>query len=50
MSNTLANQEKSTFVIIGGTSGIGKALAMQLRNEENTVHIASRHTGLDISR
>ena len=48
MSNTLANQEKSTFVIIGGTSGIGKALAMQLRNEENTVHIASRHTGLDI--
>ncbi len=49
MSNTLANQEKSTFVIIGGTSGIGKALAMQLRNEENTVHVASRHTGVDIS-
>ncbi|MFL7034562.1 SDR family oxidoreductase [Vibrio sp. nBUS_14] len=49
MNNTLANQEKSTFVIIGGTSGIGKALAMQLRNEDNTVHIASRHTGVDIS-
>ncbi|MEQ6347753.1 SDR family oxidoreductase [Vibrio cyclitrophicus] len=49
MSNILANQEKSTFVIIGGTSGIGKALAMQLRNQDNTVHIASRHTGLDIS-
>ena len=49
MNNELKNQEKHTFVIIGGTSGIGKALAMQLRNEENTVHIASRHTGLDIS-
>ncbi|PMG70859.1 dehydrogenase [Vibrio lentus] len=35
--------------MIGGTSGIGKALAMQLRNEDNTVHIASRHTGVDIS-
>ena len=49
MNNVVTNQEKSTFVIIGGTSGIGKALAMQLRNEDNTVHIASRHTGLDIS-
>ncbi|WKY60010.1 SDR family oxidoreductase [Vibrio sp. SNU_ST1] len=49
MNNELKNQEKSTFVIIGGTSGIGKALAMQLRNEDNTVHIASRHTGVDIS-
>ena len=34
MNNELKNQEKHTFVIIGGTSGIGKALAMQLRNEE----------------
>ncbi|MFA0114701.1 SDR family oxidoreductase [Vibrio sp. 10N.261.46.E11] len=49
MKNELTNQEKHTFVIIGGTSGIGKALAMQLRNEDNTVHIASRHTGVDIS-
>lgn len=49
MNNELTNQEKYTFVIIGGTSGIGKALAMQLRNEDNTVHIASRHTGVDIS-
>ncbi|MBY7729143.1 SDR family oxidoreductase [Vibrio splendidus] len=49
MNNVVMNQEKSTFVIIGGTSGIGKALAMQLRNESNTVHIASRHTGVDIT-
>ena len=49
MNNELTAPKKSTFVIIGGTSGIGKALAMQLRNENNTVHIASRHTGLDIS-
>ncbi len=49
MNNELKNQEKHTFVIIGGTSGIGKALAMQLRNENNTVHIASRHTGVDIT-
>ena len=49
MNNTLANQEKSIFVIIGGTSGIGKALAMQLRNDNNIVHIASRHTGVDMS-
>ena len=49
MNNELTASKKSTFVIIGGTSGIGKALAMQLRNENNTVHIASRHTGLDIS-
>ena len=49
MNNELTNQEKNTFVIIGGTSGIGKALAMQLRNENNTVHIASRHTGVDIT-
>ncbi|MGF1801509.1 SDR family oxidoreductase [Vibrio gigantis] len=49
MNNVVTNQEKNTFVIIGGTSGIGKALAMQLRNESNTVHIASRHTGVDIT-
>ncbi|MEZ9776988.1 SDR family oxidoreductase [Vibrio sp. 10N.261.54.A5] len=49
MTNESTNQEQRTFVIIGGTSGIGKALAMKLRNENNTVHIASRHTGVDIS-
>ncbi|PMM11104.1 SDR family oxidoreductase [Vibrio splendidus] len=49
MTNESTKQEKHTFVIIGGTSGIGKALAMQLRNENNTVHIASRHTGVDIT-
>ncbi|WP_454440555.1 SDR family oxidoreductase [Vibrio bathopelagicus] len=49
MNNEPTNQEKNTFVIIGGTSGIGKALAMQLRNESNTVHIAGRHTGVDIT-
>ncbi|MGR5000464.1 SDR family oxidoreductase [Vibrio celticus] len=49
MTNESTKQEQRTFVIIGGTSGIGKALAMKLRNENNTVHIASRHTGLDIS-
>ncbi|UPR32358.1 SDR family oxidoreductase [Vibrio crassostreae] len=49
MTNESTKQEQRTFVIIGGTSGIGKALAMKLRNENNTVHVASRHTGLDIS-
>ncbi|MCK8080998.1 SDR family oxidoreductase [Vibrio sp. 1CM24A] len=49
MTNESTNQEQRTFVIIGGTSGIGNALAMKLRNENNTVHVASRHTGLDIS-
>ncbi|MEZ8611494.1 SDR family oxidoreductase [Vibrio sp. 10N.222.51.C8] len=49
MTNESTNQEQRTFVIIGGTSGIGKALAMKLRNENNTVHVASRHTGLNIS-
>lgn len=43
------NQEKTTFVIIGGTSGIGEAVAQKFINENTTVHIASRSTGLDIS-
>lgn len=43
------NQEKTSFVIIGGTSGIGEAIAQQLTNERNIIHVASRSTGLDIS-
>ncbi|MFH0256607.1 SDR family oxidoreductase [Vibrio rumoiensis] len=43
------NQEKSSYVIIGGTSGIGKAIASHFDNNDNIVHIASRQTGLDIS-
>ena len=43
------NQGKTTFVIIGGTSGIGEAVAQHFTNESNIVHVASRSTGLDIS-
>lgn len=43
------NQEKTTFVIIGGTSGIGEAVAQYFTHENNTVHVVSRSTGLDIS-
>ncbi|MBD1570537.1 SDR family oxidoreductase [Aliivibrio sp. S10_S31] len=43
------NQEKTIFVVIGGTSGIGEAVAQKFINENTTVHIASRSTGLDIS-
>ncbi len=41
--------EKTVYVIIGGTSGIGAALAAQLSNDNTIVHVASRQTGLDIS-
>ncbi len=34
MNNEPTNQEKNTFVIIGGTPRNGKALAMQLRKRE----------------
>lgn len=43
------NHEKSTYIIIGGTSGIGKAIASHFDNGCNIVHVASRQTGLDIS-
>ncbi|PSU36256.1 SDR family oxidoreductase [Photobacterium lutimaris] len=43
------SQEKITYVIIGGTSGIGEAVAKYFDNGENIVHVASRQTGLDIS-
>lgn len=43
------SQEKTTYVIIGGTSGIGEAVAKYFDNGENLVRVASRQTGLDIS-
>lgn len=43
------SQEKTTYVIIGGTSGIGEAVAKHFDNGNNIIHIASRKTGLDIS-
>lgn len=42
-------KEKQTFVIIGGTSGIGEAVANNFLDDDNIVHVASRSTGLDIS-
>ncbi|OAN10886.1 dehydrogenase [Photobacterium jeanii] len=41
--------EQTTYVVIGGTSGIGAAVAKQLEGENSIVHVASRQTGLDIS-
>ncbi|WP_261815427.1 SDR family oxidoreductase [Vibrio gallicus] len=38
----------NTFVIVGGTSGIGKSLADTLLTQGHTVHVASRRTGLNI--
>ena len=43
------NEDKTVYVIIGGTSGIGAELANQLENENTKIHVASRSTGLDIS-
>lgn len=43
------NQEKITYIIIGGTSGIGKVVANHFEDGENLVHVVSRQTGLDIS-
>ncbi|MFT5789499.1 MAG: NAD(P)-dependent dehydrogenase (short-subunit alcohol dehydrogenase family) [Shewanella sp.] len=43
------NQKNTTYVIIGGTSGIGEAVAKHFNNGNNIVHVASRSTGLDIS-
>ncbi|MGF1903355.1 SDR family oxidoreductase [Aliivibrio sifiae] len=43
------NQEKSVYVIIGGTSGIGEAVTKHLNSANSIVHVASRKTGLDIS-
>ncbi|MCG9658010.1 SDR family oxidoreductase [Vibrio mediterranei] len=49
MGETIMNREKTTYVILGGTSGIGEAIAQLVNHEENIVHVASRSTGLDIS-
>ncbi len=43
------NHEKTTYIILGGTSGIGEAIAQLIDHEKNIVHVASRSTGLDIS-
>ncbi|MCL1060222.1 SDR family oxidoreductase [Shewanella gelidimarina] len=43
------DQKKTTYVIIGGASGIGEAVAKHVNNGSNIVHVASRTTGLDIS-
>ncbi|HDY7466299.1 TPA: SDR family oxidoreductase [Vibrio vulnificus] len=41
--------DKTVYVVLGGTSGIGAELAKQLESEHTIVHVASRQTGLDIS-
>ncbi|MGR2945548.1 SDR family oxidoreductase [Vibrio vulnificus] len=41
--------EKTVYVVLGGTSGIGAELAKQLESDHTIVHVASRQTGLDIS-
>ncbi|EIU7744644.1 SDR family oxidoreductase [Vibrio vulnificus] len=41
--------DKTVYVLLGGTSGIGAELAKQLESEHTIVHVASRQTGLDIS-
>ncbi|HAS6017870.1 SDR family oxidoreductase [Vibrio vulnificus] len=41
--------DKTVYVVLGGTSGIGAELAKQLESEHTIVHVASRQIGLDIS-
>ncbi|HIF9096534.1 TPA: SDR family oxidoreductase [Photobacterium damselae] len=41
--------EKTIYVVLGGTSGIGAELSQQLTSDNAVVHVASRKTGLDIS-
>jgi NAD(P)-dependent dehydrogenase (short-subunit alcohol dehydrogenase family) len=41
--------DKTKSVIVGGTSGIGKAIAETLNKRLGTVEIAGRSTGLDIT-
>ncbi|ELV8748903.1 SDR family oxidoreductase [Vibrio vulnificus] len=41
--------DKTVYVVLGGTSGIGAELAKHLKSEHTIVHVASRQTGLDIS-
>ncbi|KEK29095.1 MULTISPECIES: SDR family oxidoreductase [Shewanella] len=52
ISNQISNQsnsDKAVIVIIGGTSGIGAALARQLTIDNQIVHVASRQTGVDVA-
>ena len=52
ISNQISNQsnsDKAVVVIIGGTSGIGAALARQLTVDNQIVHVASRQTGVDVA-
>jgi len=41
--------EKTSYVVLGGTSGIGAELTKQLESEGTIVYVASRKTGFDIS-
>ncbi|HFQ4939060.1 SDR family oxidoreductase [Vibrio vulnificus] len=41
--------DKTVYVVLGGTSGIGAELAKQLESDHTIVHVASRQTDLDIS-
>ncbi len=41
--------EKTIYVVLGGTSGIGAELSQQLANDNAVVHVASRKKELDIS-
>ncbi|BAC97625.1 dehydrogenase [Vibrio vulnificus YJ016] len=45
----MMGSDKTVYVVLGGTSGIGAELAKQLESEHTIVHVASRQTGLDIS-
>ncbi|MDA0149001.1 SDR family oxidoreductase [Vibrio sp. LaRot3] len=42
-------EEKTVYVVLGGTSGIGAEIGKQLESKNSVVHVASRKTGLDIS-
>ena len=41
--------DKTISVVIGGTSGIGRAVAQKLRTRPGHVEIAGRSTGLDVA-
>lgn len=45
----MIGSDKTIYVVLGGTSGIGAELAKQLESDHTIVHVASRQTGLDIS-
>ena len=40
--------KETKTIVIGGTSGIGKAVATALANRDGTIEVASRSTGLDV--